>query len=76
MALLEVKDLALQIGATEILKDIDLSVDASEILGIIGESGSGKSMTALSIMQLLPVGAKTRGSIRLDGTEVLNLPDT
>jgi peptide/nickel transport system ATP-binding protein len=75
MALLEVKDLALQIGATEILKDIDLSVDAGEILGIIGESGSGKSMTALSIMQLLPTGSVTRGSIRLDGTEVLDLPD-
>ncbi|WP_421759985.1 ABC transporter ATP-binding protein [Devosia sp.] len=75
MALLEVKDLVLTIGATEILKDIDLSVDAGEILGVIGESGSGKSMTALSIMQLLPTGSATRGSIRLDGTEVLNLPD-
>jgi peptide/nickel transport system ATP-binding protein len=75
MALLEVRNLALKIGATEILKDIDLSVDAGEILGIIGESGSGKSMTALSIMQLLPTGSVTRGSIRLDGTEVLNLPD-
>ena len=75
MALLEVRNLALTIGATEILKDIDLSVDAGEILGIIGESGSGKSMTALSIMQLLPTGSQTRGSIRLDGTEVLNLPD-
>jgi ABC-type multidrug transport system ATPase subunit len=57
MALLEVKDLQLSIGKAEILRDIDLTVDAGEILGVIGESGSGKSMTALSVMQLLPTGA-------------------
>jgi peptide/nickel transport system ATP-binding protein len=75
MALLDVKDLQLSIGKFPILRDIDLSVDAGEILGVIGESGSGKSMTALSIMQLLPFGATTSGSIRLDGREVLGLPD-
>ena len=75
MALLEVKDLALSIGPFPILRDIDLSVDAGEILGVIGESGSGKSMTALSIMQLLPPGSETRGSVKLGGIEVLNLPD-
>ena len=71
MSLLEVKDLSLSIGATRILRDIDLAVDTGEILGIIGESGSGKSMTALSIMQLLPGGARNGGSIRLDGEELL-----
>ncbi|WP_439600510.1 ABC transporter ATP-binding protein [Devosia sp.] len=75
MALLEIKDLQLSIGKFPILRDIDLSVDAGEILGVIGESGSGKSMTALSIMQLLPFGATTSGSIMLDGREVLGLPD-
>ena len=75
MALLDVKDLQLSIGKFPILRDIDLSVDAGEILGVIGESGSGKSMTALSIMQLLPFGATTSGSIRLDDREVLGLPD-
>jgi peptide/nickel transport system ATP-binding protein len=75
MALLEVKDLSLAIGTFPILHDVDLSVDAGEVLGVIGESGSGKSMTALSIMQLLPEGAVTGGSIRLDGREVLGLPD-
>jgi len=75
MALLEIKDLQLSIGKFPILRDIDLSVDAGEILGVIGESGSGKSMTALSIMQLLPFGATTSGSIKLDGREVLGLPD-
>jgi peptide/nickel transport system ATP-binding protein len=75
MALLEIKDLQLSIGKFPILRDIDLAVDAGEILGVIGESGSGKSMTALSIMQLLPFGATTSGSIKLDGREVLGLPD-
>ncbi|OEO28545.1 microcin ABC transporter ATP-binding protein [Devosia insulae DS-56] len=75
MALLDVKDLQLSIGKFPILRDIDLSVDAGEILGVIGESGSGKSMTALSVMQLLPFGAKTSGSVKLEGREVLGLPD-
>lgn len=75
MALLEIKDLQLSIGTFPILRDIDLSVDAGEILGVIGESGSGKSMTALTVMQLLPNGAAARGSVKLDGREVLGLPD-
>ena len=57
MALLEVKNLSLSIAGFPILKDVDLSVEAGEVLGVIGESGSGKSMTALSIMQLLPTGS-------------------
>ncbi|WP_055048972.1 ABC transporter ATP-binding protein [Devosia sp. A16] len=75
MALLDVKALQLSIGKFPILKNVDLSVDAGEILGVIGESGSGKSMTALSIMQLLPFGATTSGSIKLDDREVLGLGD-
>jgi len=75
MALLEIKDLSLDIGPFPILKDIDLTVDAGEIVGVIGESGSGKSMTALAVMQLLPNGSVTRGSVKLEGREVLNLPD-
>src|SRR5690606_20218843 len=76
MTLLEVKDLSLSIASYPILRDVDLSVDAGEILGVIGESGSGKSMTALSIMQLLPRGAETGGSILLDGEELLGRPES
>jgi len=75
MALLEVKNLSLSIGGFPILRDVDLSVEAGQVLGVIGESGSGKSMTALSIMQLLPTGSVAGGSIRLEGREVLGLPD-
>ena len=75
MTLLVARKLSLAIGSFEILKDVDLSVDKGEILGVIGESGSGKSMTALSIMQLLPSSARASGSITLDGVELLNKPE-
>jgi peptide/nickel transport system ATP-binding protein len=75
MSLLIVKDLSLRIGETPILRDIDLSLEAGEVLGIIGESGSGKSMTALSIMQLAPAGTVFGGSIRLDGQELIGRPE-
>jgi peptide/nickel transport system ATP-binding protein len=71
MSLLDVKGLRLDIGHLPILHGIDISVDAGEVLGIIGESGSGKSMTALSIMGLLPQGSTTSGSVRLAGAELL-----
>jgi len=75
MALLEIRNLGVTIGTTPILDGIDLSVGAGEIVGLIGESGSGKSMTALSVMQLLPEGARCSGSIRLDGEELIGRPD-
>lgn len=75
MPLLEIKNLSLDIGPFPILRDIDLTIDAGEIVGVIGESGSGKSMTALTVMQLLPAGAGSKGSVKLEGREVLGLPD-
>ncbi len=72
MTLLRISNLQLSIGRTQILKDIDLEVSPGEILGIIGESGSGKSMTALSVMQLLPHAASTAGSIKFNGVELLD----
>lgn len=71
MTLLKITDLQLAIGRTQILKDVDLEVGAGEILGVIGESGSGKSMTAFSVMQLLPHAADVSGSIKLAGEELL-----
>jgi ABC-type glutathione transport system ATPase component len=54
MSLLDIRGLTLSIGDIAILHGINLRVDAGQVLGIIGESGSGKSMSALSVMQLLP----------------------
>jgi peptide/nickel transport system ATP-binding protein len=75
MSLLTVKDLSLRIGPYPILRDIDLTLEAGEVLGIIGESGSGKSMTALSIMQLAPPNTVFGGSILLDGQELIGRPE-
>jgi peptide/nickel transport system ATP-binding protein len=71
MSLLAVENLSLSIADFEILRGVGVSVDAGEVLGIIGESGSGKSMTALSIMGLLPTGAKPTGRIVLEGVDLL-----
>ncbi|MFI6980466.1 ATP-binding cassette domain-containing protein [Embleya sp. NPDC050154] len=50
---------------------VDLTLAPGERLGLIGESGSGKSLTALAVLGLLPEGAEVTGSIRLDGVELL-----
>ncbi|MWD26646.1 dipeptide ABC transporter ATP-binding protein [Aquicoccus sp. SCR17] len=71
MSLLEITDLSLDIGTYPILKGITLSVAEGEIVAVTGESGSGKSMTALAVMGLLPGGAATRGHVRLEGREIL-----
>ncbi len=56
-----------------ILKDCSWQVPTGGRLGIIGESGSGKSMSALAILGLLPEGMTASGSVRLDSEEILGL---
>ena len=56
-----------------VLHDVSLTVAAGEALGLVGESGAGKSMTALAIARLLPRGAQTNGSVLFDGRDVLGL---
>ncbi|MGP3957702.1 ABC transporter ATP-binding protein [Nonomuraea sp. 3N208] len=62
-------------GPVDVVKNVSFTLDRDETLGIVGESGSGKSMTSLAIMGLLPKGARTAGSVRLDGVELLGRPD-
>ena len=57
-------------GAAHVVKDLSLSIGAGEILGLVGASGSGKSMTARAIMQLLPSGASMSGSVQLRGVSL------
>ncbi|GAA1327862.1 ATP-binding cassette domain-containing protein [Leucobacter albus] len=72
---LEVEDLRVSIDGTEILHGVSFSLAAGERLGIIGGSGSGKTITALAIAGLLPRGAVVTGSVRANGRELLGLPD-
>jgi peptide/nickel transport system ATP-binding protein len=80
MPLLEIEDLSVDIptpqGVAPILSDVSLAVDRGESVGLVGESGCGKSMTALAIMGLLPEAALARGAIRLDGADLLTMPET
>jgi oligopeptide/dipeptide ABC transporter ATP-binding protein len=77
--LLEVKDLVVDFktraGNARVLDHVSLQVKEGEILGIVGESGCGKSMTALSIMGLIPSppGQITSGSIKLAGQELVGM---
>jgi peptide/nickel transport system ATP-binding protein len=66
-ALLEIDDVCVALGEARIVKGVTLELRAGEILGLVGASGSGKSMTALAIMQLLPAAASLTGTVRLRG---------
>lgn len=72
----EISGLDVAIGDTEILHQVSLSADKGEIIGIIGESGSGKSMTAYSVMGLLPQGFEVSGKILLDKQDLLNCSES
>ena len=69
-ALLQLKGINLEIHGTPILSDIAMQIEAGQTLGVIGESGSGKSMTALSIMQLLPSGSSLQGQVLFEGQDL------
>ncbi|MEO7151874.1 MAG: ABC transporter ATP-binding protein [Burkholderiaceae bacterium] len=62
-------------GPAPALRGISFDLAAGDTVGLIGESGCGKSMTALALMGLLPEGARVEGSIRWCGRELVGLPD-
>jgi len=72
---LEIDRLTVTIGGRRVVDDLSLELPAGRRLGLIGESGSGKSLTTLAVLGLLPAGAEATGSIRLDGRELVGLPD-
>jgi peptide/nickel transport system ATP-binding protein len=76
--LLEVRDLSVRFdtdeGTVHAVDGMALDLTAGEVLGIVGESGCGKSVTALSILGLLPKTATVTGSVRFEGAELLGAP--
>ena len=66
--------LGVSINGSRIVSGVDLTVARGEILALVGESGCGKSMTALSILGLEPGAARVEGEIVLEGTDLSRVP--
>ena len=79
MPLIEVSNLGVRLntsrGPAQAVRGVSFTLKRGETLGLVGESGCGKSVTALSLMGLLPDSAVVSGSIRLDGDELVGLSD-
>lgn len=80
MALLEIQNLATtfptEAGPARAVDDVTLSVDKGQVLGIVGESGCGKSITSLSILRLIPPPGKiASGKILFEGKNLLDLTE-
>ena len=78
-ALLEVADLSVTFDTGDArvpaVRGATYHIDPGEVLAIVGESGSGKSTAAMAVVGLLPEYGEVSGSVRLDGQELLGLPD-
>ena len=79
MPLLEVRDLSVELqthrGPAYAVRDVSFSLQPGETLGLIGESGSGKSITAMALMGLLPEQARVSGSIVFEGQQLVGRPE-
>lgn len=79
MPILSVQNLCVSLeteqGQVEALRSLSFDMQRGEKIGLIGESGCGKSLTALAIMGLLPLRSKLAGSIKLNGTELIGMSD-
>ena len=78
-AVLEVRGLSVSFpseeGQVRAVRGVDLDLARGEVLGLVGESGCGKSTAALALTGLLPERAQVAGSVRLDGQELIGLDD-
>jgi peptide/nickel transport system ATP-binding protein len=79
MALLEVEGLSVRLrtarGMAQAVREVSFTLDRGDTLGLIGESGSGKSITALALLGLLPEAAEVSGHVRLAGRDLVGLSD-
>ena len=79
MTLLKVENLSVDLttnrGPARAVRNVSFSLARGDTLGLVGESGCGKSLTALSLMGLLPEGARTSGRVLLDGQDLVAFSD-
>jgi ABC-type glutathione transport system ATPase component len=71
--ILRVENLEIAFGATPVVRGVSLELRAGRVQGLAGESGSGKTVTAMSVLGLLPRTATVTGSIRLGETELVGM---
>jgi peptide/nickel transport system ATP-binding protein len=74
-ASLVVEDLTVRVGAVEAIHQISFALEAGQRTGLIGESGSGKTLTALAIMGLLPDGLSASGRVLYQGRDLLAMSE-
>jgi len=72
---LDVHDLVVELDGRRLVDGLGFTVPDGARVGLVGASGSGKSMTVLAVLGLVPEGAVVSGSIRLDGRELVGLPE-
>jgi peptide/nickel transport system ATP-binding protein len=72
MALVIIEDLRVDFDGAPALRGVDLTIRRGEAVGVVGESGCGKSVTWLAALGLLPTKAHVGGSVRLEGMELVN----
>jgi peptide/nickel transport system ATP-binding protein len=75
MSLLKVENLSVHAGSKALVSNLSFTLEKGERLGLIGESGSGKSLTSLAVTGLLPSGIIPSGSVHLAGQEIIGTPD-
>jgi peptide/nickel transport system ATP-binding protein len=73
-ALLDIRNLNISFPGHHAVRGLDLTIHPKETLALVGESGCGKSVTALSLMRLLPPSARVDGSLLFEGKDLLTLP--
>ena len=75
-ALLDVRGLEVRFGNHAVVRDLDFTLEAGQTLALVGESGCGKSSTAMALMRLLPKQAKVTGQLLFEGRELHGLRST
>ncbi|MEQ6967263.1 ABC transporter ATP-binding protein [Pectobacterium polaris] len=73
--LVDIQDLRVDFPGHQAVRGLNLTINAGETLALVGESGCGKSATALSLMRLVAEPGKISGRILFDGQDLLTLPD-
>ncbi|CAN7768477.1 ABC transporter ATP-binding protein [Caballeronia sp. LjRoot31] len=74
--LLDVRNLNVSYGTHRAVTALDLHIEAGEVLALVGESGCGKSTTAMALLRLLPPVARVHGEVHFDGVDLLALSES